>query len=159
MESKRILVLFGPNLNLLGTAPTRDLRHRRPSPTTSRRPGRRRSSAGYEVEHLQSNHEGDLIDAIHHARGRTAAIIFNPGAFTHYAHALADALAAYDGIVVEVHLSNPAAREAWRHTSVIAPVATGTIAGFGGTGYRLAVEAVLAQLPGGSGTAPGKESR
>src|SRR5204863_420609 len=79
----------------------------------------------------------DLIDEIHRARGRAAAIIFNPGAFTHYAHALADALAAYDGVVVEVHLSNPAAREAWRRTSVIAPVATGTIAGFGGTGYRL----------------------
>ena len=75
-----------------------------------------------------------------------AAIVFNPGAFTHYAHALADALAAYDGVVVEVHLSNPAAREAWRRTSVIAPVATGTIAGFGGTGYRLAVQAALALL-------------
>ena len=80
-------------------------------------------------------------------RRRAAAIVFNPGAFTHYAHALADALAAYDGVVVEVHLSNPAAREAWRHTSVIAPVATGTIAGFGGAGYRLAVEAVA--LPAG----------
>ncbi|HMC79100.1 MAG TPA: type II 3-dehydroquinate dehydratase, partial [Acidimicrobiia bacterium] len=89
---------------------------------------------------------GALIDAIHGARGRAAAIIFNPGAFTHYAHGLADALAAYDGVVVEVHLSNPAAREAWRHTSVIAPVATGTIAGFGGTGYRLAVQAAIALL-------------
>jgi 3-dehydroquinate dehydratase II len=145
MTVKRILVLSGPNLNLLGT--------RQPEiygeatlddhVATARQAA---STAGYEVEHRQSNSEGDLIDAIHAARGRSAAIIFNPGAFTHYAHALADALAAYDGIVVEVHLSNPAAREAWRHTSVIAPVATGTITGFGGTGYRLAVEAALSLL-------------
>ena len=145
MQSKSILVLSGPNLNLLG--------EREPEVygkatlddhvATARRVA---AVAGYEVEHRQSNHEGDLIDAIHDARGRTAAIIFNPGAFTHYAHALADALAAYDGVVVEVHLSNPAAREEWRRTSVIAPVATGTIAGFGGTGYRLAVEAALSLL-------------
>lgn len=145
MTVKRILVLSGPNLNLLGA--------RQPEiygqatlddhVATAREAA---AAAGYEVEHRQSNHEGELIDAIHQARGRAAAIIFNPGAFTHYAHALADALAAYDGIVVEVHLSNPAAREAWRHTSVIAPVATGTIAGFGGVGYRLAVEAALSRL-------------
>ena len=142
---KPILVLNGPNLNLLGTREpeiygTENLADH---VQTCREAA---LAAGYEVEHVQSNHEGDLIDAIHHARGRTAAIIFNPGAFTHYAYALADALAAYDGIVVEVHLSNPAAREAWRHTSVIAPVAHGTIAGFGGTGYRLAVEAALSLL-------------
>ena len=145
MTAKRILVLSGPNLNLLGA--------RQPEiygkatlddhVATARDAA---AAAGYEVEHRQSNHECDLNDAIHDARGRAAAIIFNPGAFTHYAHALADALAAYDGIVVEVHLSNPAAREEWRHTSVIAPVATGTIAGFGGTGYRLAVEAALSLL-------------
>jgi 3-dehydroquinate dehydratase-2 len=145
MTAKRILVLSGPNLNLLGA--------RQPEiygkatlddhVATARDAA---AAAGYEVEHRQSNSEGDLIDAIQQARGRAAAIIFNPGAFTHYAHALADALAAYDGIVVEVHLSNPAAREEWRHTSVIAPVATGTIAGFGGTGYRLAVEAALSLL-------------
>jgi 3-dehydroquinate dehydratase II len=145
MAPKPILLLFGPNLNLLGS--------RQPeiygTSTLADHVAIARETAakhGYDVEHLQSNHEGDLVDAIHHARGRTAAVIFNPGAFTHYAHALADALSAYDGVVVEVHLSNPAAREAWRHTSVIAPVATGTIAGFGGTGYRLAVEAVLAVL-------------
>ncbi|HEV7862501.1 MAG TPA: type II 3-dehydroquinate dehydratase [Acidimicrobiia bacterium] len=145
MPSKLILVLHGPNLNLLG--------QREPeiygTATLADHVATARETAakyGYDVEDLQSNHEGDLIDAIHHARGRAAAIIFNPGAYTHYAHALADALAAYDGVVVEVHLSNPAAREAWRHTSVIAPVATGTIAGFGGTGYRLAVDAVLALL-------------
>ena len=145
MPPKLILVLSGPNLNLLG--------EREPEvygkATLDDHVEVARAAAaagGYEVEHRQSNHEGDLIDAIHHARGRAAAIIFNPGAFTHYAHALADALAAYDGVVIEVHLSNPAAREAWRHTSVIAPVATGTIAGFGGTGYQLAVQAALALL-------------
>jgi 3-dehydroquinate dehydratase II len=145
MPTKLILVLSGPNLNLLG--------EREPEVygkatlddhvATAREAA---TAAGYEVEHRQSNHEGDLIDAIHDARGRAAAIIFNPGAFTHYARALADALAAYDGVVVELHLSNPAAREAWRRTSVIAPVATGTITGFGGTGYRLAVEAAITMI-------------
>ena len=95
---------------------------------------------------LQSNHEGDLVDAIHAARGRCAAIVINPGAFTHYAWAIHDALAAFDGPIVELHLSNPNAREPWRHTSVIAPVATGSIIGFGGQGYELAIEAVARLL-------------
>src|SRR5690606_25684680 len=89
-----------------------------------------------ELEHVQSNHEGDLVDAIHGARGRCAAIIVNPGALTHYAWALHDALAAFDGPIVELHLSNPTSREPWRSTSVVAPVATGTISGFGGHGYQ-----------------------
>ena len=101
---------------------------------------------GMEVEFFQSNHEGDLIDAIHGARGRCAAIVINPGAFTHYAWALHDALAAYEPPVVELHLSNPATRESFRHLSVVAPVASGTIAGFGGAGYRLAVEALVSLL-------------
>jgi 3-dehydroquinate dehydratase II len=145
MQSRPILVLSGPNLNLLGQREPEI--YGKENLADHLQTAREAALAGgYTVEHLQSNHEGDLIDAIHHARGRTAALVFNPGAFTHYSYALADALAAYDGIVVEVHLSNPAAREEWRRTSVIAPVATGTIAGFGGTGYRLAVEAVLALL-------------
>jgi len=145
MASKRILVLNGPNLNLLGSRQP-EVYGKETLADHLETVRQAAVLAGYEVEHLQSNHEGDLVDAIHHARGRIAAIIFNPGAFTHYSYALADALAAYDGVVVEVHLSNPAAREEWRHTSVIAPVATGTIAGFGGTGYRLAVEAALSLL-------------
>jgi 3-dehydroquinate dehydratase II len=145
MPSKRILVLSGPNLNLLGEREP-EIYGKATLDDHVATVRRLAAVAGYEVEHRQSNHEGELIDAIHDARGRTAAIIFNPGAFTHYAHALADALAAYDGVVVEVHLSNPAAREAWRRTSVIAPVVTGTIAGFGATGYRLAVEAALSLL-------------
>ena len=145
MANPLILLLSGPNLNLLGD--------REPavygSATLDDHVETARKAAGehgYDLEHLQSNHEGVLNDAIHAARGRAAAIVFNPGAFTHYAHGLADALAAYDGVVVEVHLSNPMAREAWRRTSVIAPVATGTIAGFGGAGYRLAVEAAVTKL-------------
>ena len=140
-----ILLLSGPNLDLLGerepevygTTTLAEL------VTASREVAKKH---GHELEHIQSNHEGVLIDAIHSARGRCAAIVFNPGAFTHYAYALADALAAYDGVVVELHLSNPHAREVWRHTSVVAPVVTGTIAGFGGAGYGLAIAAVAGKL-------------
>jgi 3-dehydroquinate dehydratase-2 len=140
-----ILLLSGPNLNLLGD--------REPevygTTTLAELVSDARAAAkehGHDLEHVQSNHEGALIDAIHAARGRCAAIIFNPGAFTHYAYALADALAAFDGVVVELHLSNPHTREEWRHTSVVAPVATGTISGFGAAGYRLAIEAVAGLL-------------
>ena len=96
----------------------------------------------FAVEHLQSNTEGELIDAIQAARDRCAAIVINPGAFGHYAWGLHDALAMFDGPVVELHISNPNTRESWRHRSVVAPVATGSIAGFGGHGYILAMEAV-----------------
>ncbi|WP_346928051.1 type II 3-dehydroquinate dehydratase [uncultured Arthrobacter sp.] len=98
---------------------------------------------------LQSNAESELVGAIHAARGRCAAIVINAGALTHYGWSLHDALAAYDGIVIELHLSNPLRREAWRSTSVIAPVATGSIAGIGGAGYALAIDAVAALLSEG----------
>ncbi|HKA03881.1 MAG TPA: type II 3-dehydroquinate dehydratase, partial [Acidimicrobiales bacterium] len=91
-------------------------------------------------------HEGDLVEAIQGARGRCAAIVINPGAFTHYAWAIHDALAAFDGPVIELHLSNPNAREPWRHTSVVAPVATGSIVGLKGVGYELAIDAVARLL-------------
>jgi len=140
-----VLLLHGPNLNLLGqrepevygTATLDD--HVR----TARHAA---EPFGLVVEPFQSNHEGELVDAIHGARGRCGAIVINPGAFTHYAWSIHDALAAFEGPVVELHLSNPNAREAWRHTSVIAPVATGSIVGFGGDGYRLAMEAVAKLL-------------
>ena len=143
-----ILLLSGPNLNLLGdrepsvygTATLDD--HVATAQAAA-------SAHGFTVEHLQSNAEHELVDAIHAARRRCAAIIINPGAFTHYAWSIHDALAAYDGVVVELHLSNPDAREPWRRTSVVAPVATGTISGFGGDGYRLAVDAVAAVLARG----------
>ena len=145
MSKPIVLLLHGPNLNLLGerepeiygTATLDD------HVATARRAA---EAAGFELEHLQTNHEGELVEAIHAARTRCAAIIINPGAFTHYAWSLHDALAAFNGVIVEVHLSNPNAREPWRHTSVVAPVATGSIMGFGGHGYALAVEAVREAL-------------
>jgi len=140
-----ILVLSGPNLNLLGrrepevygTATLDDI------VAIARETA---AKLGHEVEHVQSNHEGALIDAIHSARDRCAAIIVNAGAFSHYAFALTDALALFGGVKIEVHLSNLAARERWRHRSVIAPVVDGTITGLRATGYRLAVEAAAALL-------------
>ena len=142
-----VLLLSGPNLNLLG--------EREPEVYGSDRlddhVGVARDEAArhdLELEHLQSNHEGELVEAIHGARGRCAAIVINPGAFTHYAWSIHDALAAFDGPIVELHLSNPNAREPWRHTSVIAPVADGSITGFGGDGYRLALDAVASLLAG-----------
>jgi 3-dehydroquinate dehydratase II len=136
-----ILVLSGPNLNLLGERQPEIYGHQTLDDHVAAL-RQAADAAGFAVEHLQSNAEGELIDAIQAARGRCAAIIINPGAFGHYAWGLHDALATFDGPVVEVHLSNPDAREPWRHTSVVAPVATGTIAGFGGHGYVLAIEAV-----------------
>ena len=144
-----ILLLNGPNLNLLGEREpevygTATLQEHVTAATKAA------EQCGYWVEHHQSNHEGVLVDAIHSARGQHAAVIINAGAFTHYAWALHDALAAFDGPVVEVHLSNPGRREPWRHTSVISPVADGIISGFGGHGYLLAVEAVRRMLDGRS---------
>ena len=94
---------------------------------------------GWSLTDLQSNSEADLVAAIHDARQNHAAIIINPGAFTHYSWAIHDALSAYNGPIVEVHLSQPLRRESWRHVSVVAPLAIGTIAGFGAAGYELAV--------------------
>jgi 3-dehydroquinate dehydratase II len=140
-----ILLLSGPNLNLLGD--------REPdiygSDTLDDLVADARAVArahGHELEHLQSNHEGEIVDAVQGARGRCAAVVINPGAFTHYAYAIADALAAFDGVKVELHLSNPSAREEWRRTSVVAPYVTGTVAGFGRHGYRLAVEAAVERM-------------
>jgi 3-dehydroquinate dehydratase-2 len=140
-----VLLLSGPNLNLLG--------QREPeiygTATLDDHVETARAAAeqnGLSIEHVQSNHDGVLVDAIQAARGRHDAIIINPGAFTHYAWSLHDALATFDGPVVELHISNPHARESWRHVSVVAPVSTGSITGLGGDGYRLAVEAVAALL-------------
>ena len=140
----RVLLLSGPNLNLLG--------EREPevygSATLDDHVRAARAAAarhGLDVEHVQSNHEGVLVDEIQRARGRCAAIVINPGALTHYGWSLHDALAAFDGPVVELHLSEPRQREPWRHLSVVEPVAAARIAGRGGSGYVDAMHTV-AQL-------------
>jgi 3-dehydroquinate dehydratase-2 len=140
-----VVLLSGPNLDLLGerqpevygTATLVD--HVAAASAEADR-------CGLELEHHQSNHEGELVELVHGARGRAAALIVNAGALSHYSWSLHDALAAFDGIVVELHLSNPAGREPWRHVSVVAGVADGVIAGFGGLGYPLAVQAVARLL-------------
>lgn len=144
-DGVRVLLLNGPNLNLLG--------EREPdvygtATLADHVASVERAAAGFglEVEAHQTAHEGIMVEHIHGARGRCAAIVINPGAFTHYAWSVHDALAAFGGPIVEVHLSNPAGREAWRHTSVVAPVATASITGLGGHGYELAVAAVARLL-------------
>ena len=144
-----VLLVSGPNLNLLG--------EREPliygSETLADHVATAAAVAeahGLVLEHVQSNAEAELVDAIHGARGRCAAIVINAAALTHYGWSIHDALAAFDGPVVELHLSNPIRREPWRHTSVVSPVATATIQGFGGVGYRLAIEGaaeLLGQKP------------
>lgn len=137
----RVLVLNGPNLNLLGTREP----HLYGAETLDEIIERVRQHAAtlqIEIEHLQSNHEGALIDAIHQARGRIHGIILNAGALTHTSYALRDAIAAVQIPTVEVHLTNIYAREEFRRHSVIAPVCIGQISGFGGQGYILAVDAL-----------------
>lgn len=140
-----ILLLNGPNLNLLGT--------REPdkygSDTLESITNNLRSLAaahGIQLETFQSNSEGALIDRIHAARGAVDAILFNPGAFTHTSLALADAISAVQIPTVEVHLTNVYKRETVRHHSFIAPVAAGQISGFGAHGYELALLAALRLL-------------
>jgi len=136
-----VLLVSGPNLDLLGEREP-ELYGTATLVDHVARAAAAGAELGLAVEHIQSNHEGDLIEAVHGARGRTAGIVVNAGALSHTSWALHDALAAYDGVVVELHISNPAAREPFRHTSVVAPVADGLVAGFGGLGYELAMQAV-----------------
>jgi 3-dehydroquinate dehydratase II len=140
-----VLLLSGPNLNLLGEREP-EVYGRESLEDHVAAADMAAAAHDLVLEHLQSNHEGVLVDAIHSARGRCAAIIVNPGALTHYAWSLHDALAAFAGPVVELHLSNPARREPWRRQSVVAPVADATIAGLGGHGYPVAVAAVARLL-------------
>jgi 3-dehydroquinate dehydratase II len=144
-----VVLLSGPNLNLLG--------EREPAiygtQTLADHVARAEATAsrhGLTLEHLQSNREGGLVEAVHAARGRAAALIINAGALSHTSWSLHDAVAAFDGPAVELHLSNPAAREPFRHISVLAPVPAGMVAGFGGLGYELAVDAVAQLLKGAS---------
>lgn len=141
-----ILVLNGPNLNLLGM--------REPGiygsdtyEAACSRIAQHAKNRGIEVSFDQSNSEGALIDRLHTCIGKVDGVVFNAGAYTHTSYALRDAIAAIHLPVVEVHMSNVHAREEFRHTSVIAPVCCGTIAGFGVNSYLLAVDALQALLP------------
>lgn len=140
-----VLILNGPNLNLLGT--------RQPevygAVTLADIEEQCRNAArqyGLDIDFVQSNHEGTLIDQIHGAKDSHDALIINAGAFTHTSVALMDAITSIGLPVVEVHLSNIHARESFRHTSYIAPVAIGQICGFGAKGYVMALDALSGQL-------------
>jgi 3-dehydroquinate dehydratase-2 len=155
MTRPLVALLSGPNLDLLGQRePEIYGRATLAEHVATAEDAARRH--GLVLEHTQSNHEGVLVEAVHDARDRAAAIIINAGALTHYAWSLHDALASFDGVVVELHLSLPNAREPWRHVSVIAPVADGCVSGFGGLGYELAVDAVARILATRGGVAAGK---
>ena len=139
--SQEILLLSGPNLDLLGTRNV-EIYGTATLAEHVARFSALAEEAGFTVRHLQSNFEGDLIEAVHGARKSAAAIVVNAGALTHTSWALADALDTFTGVTIEVHLSNPAAREPFRHLSTLAGSVNGTIAGFGVTSYELAADAV-----------------
>lgn len=141
----KVLVLHGPNLNLLGTREP-EIYGYTTLADINRMMAERAQAAGIAIEFFQSNHEGALVDAIQEARGRYDYIIFNAAAYTHYSIALRDAIAAVQIPVIEVHLSNIHKRETFRHTSVLAPVALGQICGLGADSYMAALEAVIRKL-------------
>lgn len=138
--SKKLLVINGPNLNLLGTR-EKDVYGTVTLAGIASVMNKEAEALGMELDFIQTNHEGEIIDRIHSARGRYDIIIINPGAFTHYSIAIRDAIKAVDIPTIEVHLSNIHAREEFRAKSVIAPVCAGQICGFGADSYIVALKA------------------
>ena len=145
MTERRLLLVNGPNLNLLGTREP-EIYGSTTLAEIEQQVAESAAEKGFDVRAVQSNHEGVLIDAIHAARADCAGIIINPGAYSHTSVAIADALTGVDLPVVEVHLSNIHRRETFRHHSYVSPVALGVICGLGATGYRLALHALAEKL-------------
>lgn len=139
--SGRYLVIHGPNLNLLG-AREPDVYDSASLEEVNARLEEWAAGRGVELRVVTTNHEGEIIDALHEARAWADGVVMNPGAYTHYSYAIRDAVAAVGLPTIEVHLSNVHAREAFRHRSVIAPVCRGQVVGLGWLGYRLALEAL-----------------
>jgi len=137
---KKILIINGPNLNLLGTR-EKEVYGTETLDDIAKKVAEEAAKLNVNIEFFQSNHEGDIIDKIHAARGNTDAIIINPGAYTHYSIAIRDAIKAVEIPAIEIHLSNIHAREEFRSHSVIAPVCVGQICGFGSNSYILGLNA------------------
>lgn len=145
MSSRTILVINGPNLNLLGEREPH-IYGSRTLDDINQELTLLAQQAGYELQCFQSNHEGDLVDQVQQARLSTCGLIINPGGYAHTSVALRDALSAYAHPMMEVHLSNIYKREGFRHHSYISAVVTGLICGLGADGYRLALDALLQKL-------------
>ena len=141
-----ILLLNGPNLNMLGTRQP-DVYGAATLDDVVTLAEKTAAELGFGLRAVQSNHEGEMIEVIHQARGQIGGIVINPGGWTHTSVALADALVIPEVPIIEVHISNVAAREPFRHHSYVSPIASGTIAGFGVRGYEFAVRR-LAELAG-----------
>jgi 3-dehydroquinate dehydratase II len=141
-KMKKLLVLNGPNLNLLGTR-EKEVYGNETLSDIAKATVEEGMKFGIEIDFLQSNHEGELIDKIHSARSIYDMIIINPGAYTHYSIAIRDAIKSVEIPTIEIHLSNIHAREEFRSKSVIAPVCVGQICGFGSKSYILAVNAAV----------------
>ena len=137
----RISLIHGPNLNLLGSRET-EIYGRDSYEDINKKIKQKALANDMEVRIFQSNHEGEIIDAIQEAKGSSDGLIINPGAFTHYSYAIRDAITAVRLPTIEVHLTNVFAREEFRHRSVISPVVAGQIVGLGTLVYLLALDAI-----------------